>query len=70
MTEVRLPFDGPFVGDVVRLDALGPPEADELWPVLGDPGVYTDEYVMHRRPTSQAGHSGRSSRRSTVISSR
>jgi RimJ/RimL family protein N-acetyltransferase len=49
---VILPTGEPLVGDQVRLDVLGESDVEELFPLLGDPDVYADGYVMHRRPTS------------------
>jgi N-acetyltransferase len=41
-----------LVGAVVRLDVLRDDAIDELYPLLSDPAVYADGYVMHRRPVS------------------
>ena len=46
------PDGRPLVGDVVRLEPLRDDAVDELYPLLGDPAVYADGYVMHRRPVS------------------
>lgn len=54
MTEVTLPTGAPLVGRHVRLDVLGDGDLDELFPLLSDPEVYANGYVMHRRPTSVA----------------
>jgi N-acetyltransferase len=37
----------------VRLELLRDDAVDELYPLLGDPEVYADGYVMHRRPASE-----------------
>jgi RimJ/RimL family protein N-acetyltransferase len=50
--DVTLPGSGPLVGRHVRLDLLTEQDADELYPLLSDPGIYASGYVMHRRPTS------------------
>lgn len=50
--EVILPTGEPLVGGRVRLDVLGEFDVEELFPLLGDPDLYADGYVMHRRPTS------------------
>ena len=42
----------PLVGRHVRLDLLTDADLDELHPILAEPAVYADGYVMHRRPTS------------------
>ncbi len=52
MGEVILPTGQPLVGAWVRLELLRDDAADELFPLLGDPEVYADGYVMHRRPLS------------------
>jgi RimJ/RimL family protein N-acetyltransferase len=36
----------------VRLELLADDAVDELFPLLSDPQVYADGYVMHRRPVS------------------
>ncbi len=54
VTEVILPADGPLAGRWVRLDVLGEADIDELYPILSDQAVYTQGYVMHRRPRSLA----------------
>jgi RimJ/RimL family protein N-acetyltransferase len=41
-----------LVGAWVRLELLGDDAIDELFPLLSDPEVYADGYVMHRRPVS------------------
>jgi N-acetyltransferase len=47
-----LPDGRPLVGTGVRLELLGDEAVDELYPLLSDPQVYADGYVMHRRPVS------------------
>ena len=49
-----LPSVGPLAGRWVRLDLLGQPDLDEMYPILADPAVYADGYVMHHRPGSVA----------------
>ena len=46
------PTGEPLVGTGVRLELLRDDAVDELYPVLSDPAVYADGYVMHRRPVS------------------
>ena len=46
------PDGRPLVGAVVRLELLRDDAVDELFPLLSDPEVYADGYVMHRRPVS------------------
>jgi len=47
-----LPSAGPLAGRWVRLDLLGEPDLDEMYPILADPAVYAHGYVMHHRPGS------------------
>jgi N-acetyltransferase len=47
-----LPDGRPLVGTGVRLELLDDDAIDELYPLLSDPQVYADGYVMHRRPVS------------------
>ena len=47
------PDGRPLVGSGVRLELLGDDAVDELYPLLSDPQVYADGYVMHRRPVSE-----------------
>jgi N-acetyltransferase len=47
-----IPTGKPLVGRWVRLDLLSETDIDELYPILSDPVVYTQGYVMHRRPAS------------------
>ena len=44
-----MPDGRPLVGSGVRLELLGNDAVDELYPLLSDPQVYADGYVMHRR---------------------
>ena len=48
-----LPDGRPLVGTRVRLELLGDDAVDELYPLLSDPEMYADGYVMHRRPVSE-----------------
>ena len=50
----RLPTGEPLLGRFVRLDLLTEADLPELFPVLADPEIYANGYVMHRRPTSVA----------------
>ena len=52
MREVILPTGEPLVGDQVRLDVMAESDVDEMYPLLADPEVYANGYVMHRCPTS------------------
>jgi N-acetyltransferase len=52
VTEVLRPTGEPLVGACVRLELLDDDAVDELYPLLSDPEVYADGYVMHRRPVS------------------
>lgn len=47
-----LPTGEPLVGRWVRLDLLSEADIDEMYPILSDPAVYAQGYVMHRRPAS------------------
>jgi RimJ/RimL family protein N-acetyltransferase len=47
-----VPPGTPLIGRWLRLDLLGEADLDELYPVLADPEVYTQGYVMHHRPSS------------------
>src|ERR1700759_1808537 len=49
-----VPPGTPLTGRWVRLDLLGEDDLDELYPVLADPEVYRQGYVMHHRPDSLA----------------
>jgi N-acetyltransferase len=46
------PDGRPLVGRWVRLELLADDAINELYPLLSDPDVYADGYVMHRRPVS------------------
>ena len=52
MSAAILPTGKPLVGRFVRLDPLTEADLPELYPVLADPEIYANGYVMHRRPTS------------------
>lgn len=52
MDVTTLPTGKPLIGRWVRLDLLGETDLDELYPILSDPAVYGDGYVMHHRPES------------------
>jgi N-acetyltransferase len=52
VTTTRLPTGEPLIGRFVRLDVLTEADLPELHPVLADPEVYAQGYVMHRRPSS------------------
>lgn len=45
-----LPPPEPIIGDGVRLDLLTADDLAQIAPILLDPRVYADGYVMHRRP--------------------
>ena len=47
-----MPDGRPLAGTGVRLELLGDDAVDELYPLLSDPQVYADGYVMHRCPVS------------------
>jgi len=47
-----MPDGRPLAGTGVRLELLGDDAVDELYPLLSDPQVYADGYVMHLRPVS------------------
>ena len=47
-----VPSGTPLRGHWLRLDLLGEDDLDELYPVLADPEVYRQGYVMHHRPES------------------
>ncbi|HEX6930559.1 MAG TPA: GNAT family protein [Streptosporangiaceae bacterium] len=49
-----LPTGEPLAGHWVRLALLTDGDIDEMFPLLSDPAVYADGYVMHRRPVSPA----------------
>lgn len=48
----RLPTGEPLVGRHVRLKLLTEADLPEMCELLGDPKVYAQGYVMHRRPSS------------------
>ena len=50
----RVPTGEPLIGRFVRLDVLTEADLPELSPLLADPEIYADGYVMHRRPISVA----------------
>lgn len=52
MQATRLPTGEPLTGTWVRLSRLGEADIDEMYPLLSDPRVYEQGYVMHRRPVS------------------
>jgi RimJ/RimL family protein N-acetyltransferase len=52
VTTPRLPTGEPLIGRFVRLDLLTEADLPQLRPVLSDPEVYAQGYVMHRRPAS------------------
>jgi N-acetyltransferase len=54
MDATTLPTGLPLVGSWVRLDVLSEADLDELYPILADPVIYADGYVMHRQPVSAA----------------
>ena len=47
-----VPPGTPLTGRWLRLDLLGEDDLAELYPVLADPEVYRQGYVMHHRPDS------------------
>jgi RimJ/RimL family protein N-acetyltransferase len=49
-----LPTGQPLSGRWVRLSLLGEADIDDMYPILSDPAVYAQGYVMHRRPGSLA----------------
>jgi RimJ/RimL family protein N-acetyltransferase len=51
---ITIPDGKPLAGRWVRLDLLGEADLDEMFPLLSDPAVYEQGYVMHRRPASPA----------------
>ncbi len=52
MATPLVPPGTPLTGRWLRLDLLSESDLDELYPVLADPEVYHQGYVMHHRPTS------------------
>lgn len=51
MTTV-LPRGEALLGRYVQLDLLVEADLDEMYPLLADPEIYANGYVMHRRPFS------------------
>ena len=49
-----IPAGETLAGGWVRLSLLTEADLDELYPILSDPAVYSQGYVMHRRPASLA----------------
>ena len=47
-----IPDGRPLSGRWLRLALLGEDDLAELYPVLADPAVYQQGYVMHHRPDS------------------
>jgi RimJ/RimL family protein N-acetyltransferase len=47
-----LPTGEPLIGRYVRLDVLTEADLPGLSPLLADPEIYAQGYVMHRRPVS------------------
>jgi RimJ/RimL family protein N-acetyltransferase len=47
-----VPDGRPLTGRWLRLNLLGEDDLAELYPVLADPAVYQQGYVMHHRPDS------------------
>ena len=47
-----VPDGRPLTGRWLRLDLLGEADLGDLYPVLADPEVYRQGYVMHHRPES------------------
>jgi N-acetyltransferase len=47
-----VPDGRPLTGRWLRLTLLGEDDLDDLYPVLADPAVYQQGYVMHHRPDS------------------
>jgi RimJ/RimL family protein N-acetyltransferase len=47
-----IPPGTPLTGRYLRLDPMSGTDIDEMFPVLADPAVYAQGYVMHRRPVS------------------
>src|ERR1700753_725091 len=52
MPTPRGPAGRPRPGRWLRLNLLGEDDLTELYPVLADPAVYQQGYVMHHRPDS------------------
>jgi len=47
-----LPRGEALLGRYVQLDLLVEADLDEMYPLLADPEIYANGYVMHRRPVS------------------
>ena len=54
MSAVIIPTGEPLAGRWVRLALLTEGDTAELFPILSDPAVYAQGYVMHRRPKTEA----------------
>src|SRR3954465_6108716 len=52
MSRTVLPTGEPLVGRYVRLDLLTEADLPDMYPLLSDPEIYANGYVMHRRPSS------------------
>lgn len=52
MPTTIIPTGAPLAGRWVRLDLLTEADLGELFPILSDPVIYSQGYVMHRRPES------------------
>jgi RimJ/RimL family protein N-acetyltransferase len=52
MPPPRIPDGRPLTGRWLRLAPLGEDDLGELYPILADPEVYRQGYVMHHRPES------------------
>ena len=52
MPSTIIPTGAPLAGRWIRLDLLTEADLGELYPILSDPAVYTQGYVMHHRPVS------------------
>ena len=52
MPTTIIPTGAALAGRWVRLDLLTEADLGELYPILSDPVVYSQGYVMHRRPAS------------------
>jgi RimJ/RimL family protein N-acetyltransferase len=52
MSTPLVPDGRPLTGRWLRLNLLGEDDLAELYPVLADPAVYQQGYVMHHRPES------------------
>src|SRR4051812_9780135 len=52
MSRTVLPTGEPLGGRYARLDLLTEADLPEMYPLLSDPEIYANGYVMHRRPSS------------------